>query len=100
VTSEKLRALEDFESSRVLNETEKLCLRFAVAMTQTPVEVSEEISTGLKERFSAAEIVELTSAIAWENYRARFNHALHIEAAGFTEGAYCPMPQRPAQLVS
>ena len=42
--------------------------------------------------YNDTQIVELTSAIAWENYRARFDHALGVEAEGFPEGAYCPMP--------
>ncbi len=36
-------------------------------------------------------MVELTSAIAWENFRARFNRGFGIEAEGFTEGAACPV---------
>jgi hypothetical protein len=36
-------------------------------------------------------MVELTSAIAWENFRARFNRGFGIEAEGFTEGAACPI---------
>jgi hypothetical protein len=36
-------------------------------------------------------MVEFTAATAWENYRARFNHALGIEAEGFSEGAVCPV---------
>ena len=39
---------------------------------------------------------ELTSCIAWENYRARFDHAFGIEAAGFSEGAFCPVPSAPS----
>jgi hypothetical protein len=35
--------------------------------------------------------VELTSAIAWENFRARFNRGFGIEAEGFTEVAVCPV---------
>ena len=38
------------------------------------------------------QMVELTSAIAWENYRARFDHAFGIEAEGFSAGAFCPLP--------
>ena len=38
------------------------------------------------------QIVEITSAFAWENYRARFDHALKIESEGFSEGAFCPVP--------
>jgi hypothetical protein len=37
-------------------------------------------------------MVELTSAIAWENYRARFDHAFGCDAEGFSEGAFCPLP--------
>jgi hypothetical protein len=37
-------------------------------------------------------MVELPSAIAWENYRARFDHAFGIEAEGFSEGAVGPVP--------
>ena len=46
----------------------------------------------VKAIYSDTQIVELTSALAWENYRARFDHALGIEAEGFSEGAFCPLP--------
>ncbi len=42
-------------------------------------------------------LVELTSAIAWENYRARFDHAFGIEAENFTEGAVCALPVRAGE---
>jgi alkylhydroperoxidase family enzyme len=63
-------------------------------MTRTPVEVSDALFARLHERFSESELVELTSAIAWENYRARFDHAFGIQAENFTEGAVCAMPVR------
>jgi alkylhydroperoxidase family enzyme len=87
-------ALPEFESSREFSETEKLVLRYAVGMTQTPVEVSDELFNQLKHHFNERQLVELTSAIAWENYRARFDHAFGIEAEGFSKGAFCPMPER------
>jgi len=40
----------------------------------------------LRRHFDEAQLVELTAAIAWENYRARFDHALGIEAQGFARG--------------
>jgi hypothetical protein len=43
-------------------------------------------------------MVELTSAIAWENYRARFDHAFGIEAEDFSAGAVCPVPVRKETL--
>ena len=63
-------------------------------MTRIPVEVSGALFARLRERFTEAQLVELTSAIAWENYRARFDHALGIEGENFTEGAVCAMPVR------
>jgi alkylhydroperoxidase family enzyme len=73
---------------------ERLVLEYADAMTRVPVEVSDAFFARLRERFSEAELVELTSAIAWENYRARFDHAFGIEGENFTEGAVCAMPVR------
>ena len=42
--------------------------------------------------FDHRQLVELTSSIAWENYRARFDHAFGIEAEGFSDDASCPLP--------
>ena len=71
-------------------------LEYADAMTQTPVVVSDALFARLREMFSDVQLVELTSAIAWENYRARFDHAFGIEAENFSEGTYCALPVRPA----
>ena len=87
-------ALRDFENSPQFNDLEKLVLRYAAAMTQTPVEVADDLFDKLRSRFDEKQLVELTSAIAWENYRARFNHAFEIEAEGYSEGAFCPMLER------
>ena len=73
---------------------ERLALEYADAMTRTPVDVPNPLFARLRERFSEAQLVELTSAIAWENYRARFDHAFGIEGENFTEGAACAMPVR------
>ena len=61
-------------------------------MTQTPVEVSDELFTKLDKKFTPPQLVELTMTLAWENYRARFDHAFGVEAEGFTEGGYCALP--------
>ena len=93
MTDEKLMALVDYEHSPGLTHLEKLVIHYAVEMTRTPVEVPDELFSELKEHFNDQQIVELTSAIAWENYRARNNHALGLESEGFSKGAFCPMPQ-------
>ena len=63
--------------------------------TQRPVAEVKRFNVvfaALREFYNDTQIVELTSAIAWENDRARFDHALGVEAEGFSEGAYCSMP--------
>ena len=67
-------------------------LEYADAMTQTPVEVAGVLFAKLGEKFSDAQLVELTATLAWENYRARFDHAFGVEAEGFSEGSYCALP--------
>ena len=89
ITEQQLLDLPHFESSPAFSEVEKLVLHYAVAMTQTPVEVSDELFAELRQHFSPKQMVELTSAIAWENYRARFDHAFGMEAEGFSAGAVC-----------
>jgi len=99
VTEQQLLDLATFETSPAFTEVEKLVLRYAVAMTRTPVDVPDEVFARLQQHFTPQQLVELTSAIAWENYRARFDHAFGIEAAGFSAGAVCALPARGPQAV-
>lgn len=63
-------------------------------MTATPVEVPDALFERLRAQFTPAQLVELTAGIAWENYRARFNHAFGLESENFTQGAVCALPVR------
>jgi alkylhydroperoxidase family enzyme len=84
--------LPSYRISSLFSETEKLVLEYADAMTQTPVEVADALFAKLREKFTDAQLVELTATLAWENYRARFNHALGTESEGFTQDSYCALP--------
>jgi alkylhydroperoxidase family enzyme len=92
ISEQQLLDLAHFETSPAFSELERLVLRYAVAMTETPLEVPDELFAELRRHFSPQQLVELTSAIAWENYRTRFDHAFGIEAEGFSAGAVCPLP--------
>ena len=92
MTNEKLQALNEYDMSPVFTDVERLVLRYTVAITSTPVEVSDELFIQLGAKFDHRQLVELTSGIAWENYRARFDHAFGIEAEGFFDGASCSLP--------
>jgi alkylhydroperoxidase family enzyme len=88
--------LSNYRSDRNFSELERLVLEYADRMTQVPVEVPDALFIRLREQFNEAALVELTSAIAWENYRARFDHAFGIEGENFTEGQVCALPARVA----
>lgn len=97
MTEDELRALPVYETSNVFTALERSVIAYAVAMTKTPVVIDDDLHAELRAALGDEGLVELTAAIAWENYRARFNHALGMEAEGFSEGAYCPLPaQHPA----
>jgi alkylhydroperoxidase family enzyme len=90
--AEKIEALASYATSPLFSERERLVLHYADQLTKTPVEVSEALFQQLQSHFSDEELVELTAAIAWENYRARFNHAFGAESEGFSEGTHCTLP--------
>ena len=82
VTDEQLSALPDYEHSSLFSEEERAVLRYADAMTSTPVWVPDAIFEALKAYYTNRQILEITAAIAWENFHARVNHALDLEAEG------------------
>lgn len=96
ITTEQIANLNHYRTDFNFSELERLVLEYADAMTRTPVEVPDALFAKLRERFTEPELVELTSGISWENYRARFDHAFGIEAENFTEGAVCALPVRAA----
>lgn len=97
MTEEQLHDLANFETSAAFSYAEKLVLRLTVALTRTPANVDEGLFSELRAEFSEAQLVELATCIAWENYRARFNRTFGILAEGFSEGAFCPLPETVSQ---
>lgn len=97
VSDAQLRALADYRKSQRFSDLERLVLDYAVAMTATPVDVPERLFAELRQHFSDEQMIELTATIAWENYRARFDHALAIESQGFSNGSYCVTPEKPTR---
>ena len=58
-------------------------------MTITGQKVTDELFAEVRRHFSEAQVVELTAAVALENFRSKFNVALGIESQGF-----CVLPPR------
>jgi alkylhydroperoxidase family enzyme len=95
LTERQLTELHIYETSDAFDELERLVIRFATHLSQAHVAQPDDLIAKLRPHLNDAQIVELTSAIAWENYRARFNRAFGVQAAGFTEGATCARPIQP-----
>lgn len=93
ITEAQLQDLARFEGSPAFTLKEKLVLRLTVALTRTPATVDDQLFSELRTEFSEPQLVEVATAIAWENYRARFNRTFGILAEGFSEGAFCPLPE-------
>ena len=82
ITDEQLGELAGFETSPHFDRREKAVLRYAEVMTRTPAEVSDAVFAEVRALFTSEQIIELTAAIALENFRARFNCALKVESDG------------------
>jgi AhpD family alkylhydroperoxidase len=93
ITEEQLLALPRYRDSESFGELEKLVLDYAVGVSSTPVDVPDELFAKLRAYFDDAQLVELTNVIALENMRGRFNLALDIGSAGFSEGMVCAIPE-------
>ena len=80
---DKIREVPGWRESRRFSEMERVALEYAEAMTVTGQRVSDELFTRLRSFFDEAQIVELTAAVALENFRSKFNVPLGIESQGF-----------------
>ena len=86
---EKLADVGQWRDSARFSEAERVALEYAERMTITGQSVDDALFARLREHYTDAQIVELTAAIALENFRSKFNPALRIEAQGF-----CLLPRR------
>lgn len=68
-----------------LTPPQALAVRVAEALTTTPAEIDDDLYTEASQVFGEAGLVELTSAIAWKNYLARFNRMYDIPDTEYPE---------------
>jgi len=92
ITEEELRGLLDPEHSDALSTLDKQVIAYAVAMSGCPVVIPDDLFAALHAQLGDEAMVELTAAIAWENHRARFNHAVGAKEEGFSNSTLCLLP--------
>ena len=82
-SDQRILALLDFRTSDLFSDSEKVALELSEAMTETPQRVTDELFSQLQQHYTDAQIVELASIIALENFRSRFNRCGAVEPNGF-----------------
>ncbi len=80
---EKIREVPTWRESRLFSDMEREALEYAERMTITGEKVTDDLWTRLRGHFSEAQMVELTAAVALENFRSKFNVPLGVESQGF-----------------
>ena len=87
---EKIREVPGWRESPRFSEMERAALEYAEAMTITGQRVGDALFARLRAFFDEGQIVELTAAVALENFRSKFNVPLGVESQGF-----CMLPKTP-----
>ena len=82
-TDDKIRQVPTWRESELFSAMEKDALEYAEKMTITGEKVADELWGRLRGHFTEAQLVELTAAVAVENFRSKFNVPLGVEAQGF-----------------
>jgi len=87
---DKVAEVVNWRDSTLFSPTERLALEYAERITYTDRSVNDAFFAELKNHFSEAQIVELTAAVALENFRSKYTVPLGVEAQGF-----CMVPGKP-----
>jgi alkylhydroperoxidase family enzyme len=90
LSREQIEAALSLQDSSHLSERERIALEYADRVSATPVDIPDAFFAHLQALFSEREIVELTAHIAHENYNAKSNRPLRVDANNFCE---MPFPQ-------
>jgi alkylhydroperoxidase family enzyme len=88
---EKVRSVANWRDSPLFDERERAVLEYTELATATPVAVSAEVVERLRRFLSEAQIVELASWVALENFRSRFNGGLGLKSQGFSDSCEVPL---------
>jgi len=71
-------AAGDFAGDRLFSRDELLVIELADAMANTPSNISDELYSRLREKFSEEQLLQLSAQLAFENYRARLNRVFDV----------------------
>jgi alkylhydroperoxidase family enzyme len=63
---------------KLFSRDELLVIELADAMVCTPSNISDELYSRLREKFSEEQLLQLSAQLAFENYRARLNRVFDV----------------------
>ena len=78
ISDEKILALEEYATSPLYEETERVALEYTDAITLSERDVDEGLFERVRADFDEEAVVELTAVISWENSSSKFNRALRV----------------------
>ena len=85
LSDEKLHAVNG-DDRAPFNDTERLVIELADALTDTPSAISDDLYARLRNQFSEEQLMQLGGHIAFENYRARWNRLFNVESDNLYQG--------------
>jgi AhpD family alkylhydroperoxidase len=89
-----------WRESTVFTPLERDVMEYAEAMSQTPLEVTDELAARLLEQLGEAAMVELTALVAFSNMTTRSNTALGVKSQGLSKACKLPLAQPPARYAT
>lgn len=92
LSEHQLLGLAQFDTSDAFGERERLVLRYATALSVSPVHVAPELRDALLEAFGRSGVTELTAAIAHEHERTRLYLGLGVRPGRFASDDACRIP--------
>jgi len=96
----KAREVPRWRESDAFSPLERDVMEYAEAMTHTPPDATEELSSRLLGQLGAPAMVELTAWIALANVYTRTNATLGIEAQGFSAACGLAPLAQPSGVAS
>ena len=84
---EKVAEILNWRDSKLFSPAERVALEYAERITYTDRQVDDALFAALKKHYTEAQIVELTAAIALENFRSKFNPDPGCRGTGLLHGA-------------
>jgi len=73
---ERLMQAWDFENSTLFTNVEKVALRFTIAASSIPVNITEELNNSMHDSWDEADILEIMSVVALFGFLNRWNDVM------------------------